>query len=180
MLLAPEADPRRFAAGIEPGHRRQMGFCLGLQPVLLAPEGQLPVIVGRGRHPGPPRVVFGEPGRELIVGLDPREYGLRPLPRTAIRRQTHQSPRRWVGRVEQHRDRQMLPLFGPQSMRLAPERQPDVCRRIAADILAGRLISLQVGRRGRPAAPGAISATKTSARLASSTESMANPSNAAR
>src|SRR5579864_877080 len=64
VLPASQPLPRGLMRRIEPGHSRQMSQRLGTQALLLTPDRELPVSVGRMRRPGSPSVVLSEIGTE--------------------------------------------------------------------------------------------------------------------
>src|SRR5207237_10738239 len=81
-------------------------------------------------------------------GLAPRTARLRALPAAAEGDQAEQAARRQVLGVGQHSPGQVLEPLGIQSMRLAPQRQLDLCLWVLPRLELQRLVRLQVVRPG--------------------------------
>jgi hypothetical protein len=144
--VTPEAQvaPGRLARRLQPDERRQVRPDLGTEPVPLAPEGQLPMVLGPVRvHRRPTGLVLRQrPGHRLggrlghlvpsAVDLDHPQQAARP---------------RVVGTLA-HGEREVADSLVLEPVPLAPEGQPDVSLRPVPGARPGGLVV------PRPIAPG--------------------------
>src|SRR4051812_12628681 len=83
-LLVAQLLPGRLAPGVEAGHRAVVRLGLLAQPRVLAPAGELPLIVGPIGRGGPAFEVFAQEGLGLGIVLDLAADLFGPLPFSAV------------------------------------------------------------------------------------------------
>jgi hypothetical protein len=145
-LLEAQPLQGRLAGRIPPQDRVILRDGLILQAVLLAPQGQPPLILGLVGSPDPSVEIF--PHQRLAPGvvLDLAADLVRALPIALVGHQSHQPARQRVGGVVQDRQRQVLHTLGPQPVGLAPQRQPHMRLGVASRLLLGRFVDRTIGR----------------------------------
>ena len=124
---AAQTLPRRTVFRIKAGDLRQMGNRLGLQPLLLAPESELPVSRDRIRDGSPSRLVLGEHRLALIVGLFAAGRCIRVQPLVADLDLAQESSCRGTGGVRLNGEFEKTMALAVLSSCLALQRLPDQC-----------------------------------------------------
>ena len=130
--FAAEAAPGLGPVRVETRHGGQVGRRLRLQAVLLAPEGELPMGIGRLWGPPPPRLVHGEPRRHGAVAVHDLAHRLGGHPTPAVGDQAHHPSGRSIPRIDRHGRCQVLEPLGVHAVGLAPDGQLEVGPNIAA------------------------------------------------
>ena len=125
-LAAAPSRPGVGAVRVQPRDGGEVGDRLRREAILLAPDAERPVGVGRVWHGLASGVVRGQPGLERLVGPGVRGDLLGVLPLASIGNHAEETPRRRVRRVPLHGAPQVLKPPGPEPVRLAPQGQADV------------------------------------------------------
>ena len=125
---AAQALPRRAVCRIKTSDLCQVGNRFGLQPLLLAPEGELPVSRDRSRDGSPPGLVLGEQRRELVVGLLAAGGLIRLQPLVLDLDLAQKSARRGTGGVRPDGELEQAMALAVVSSCFALQRLPDQCR----------------------------------------------------
>ena len=91
-------------------------------------------------------VILGQGGVERLIRAGRGGEVRGEAPAAAVGHQARQPPRRGVGRVGRQGQGQVTRPLGVQAVRLAPEGQPDVRRRVGPGPGRGRPIGGEVSR----------------------------------
>ncbi len=125
----------------------KMSDGLILQPVLLAPERQLLMVLGAFRRLGPPLEVLLHQGFPFGIILHGLADFVRPLPLPLILNQAQQAARQRVGGIGQDRQPEVLDSLGREPVCFAPERQTNLGIGIATRLFGGGLVGGKVAGR---------------------------------
>src|SRR5262249_1524916 len=110
-FLESEALPGRITGRIDPQYLVQMRGRLSLQAVLLAPDRQLPLIVGPVGRPGSAMEILLDEGLARGVVLKSPADLVRAIPPPPVSDQSQESPGQDVGLIVEDRQRKVLQPF---------------------------------------------------------------------
>ncbi len=148
-LLAAEASPGGVAFRVEADDGAIVGAGLVGKAVLIAPFGEVPLVVGGIGGDGASALIRGEGGGEAGVGLDAGGDLAGPAPLAVeVANQAHQAAGGGVLGIGEHGQGEVLEPLGAEAVLLAPEGQSHVGVGIATGLGAGGAVGGEIGGGG--------------------------------